>query len=141
MGLPGYGTASFTCNINGRDITDWGETDPPFDSASIDPNAVLRRGLGGSAVRLDRKNPGRTVTINLQPGSPDSAFLQGLMNSRANIELGYIQLGSLEAAIGTEGLIANDGPISRAGMTITDDQYIIEFNIWTGTKGGSNTDA
>ena len=81
--------------------------------------------------------PGRTVTINLNPGSPDSAFMQGLFTSRANVTCGYTQMDTLEGAIGSEGVIVNDGEVGRGGSTITDDQYIIEFNTWTQTKGGN----
>lgn len=136
--LNNYSNSGFTLNINGRNITDWGETETPFTHDPIDVKTVLRRGQGGNAIRLDRKNPGRTVTLNIQPGSPDSAFLQDLMIANANIELGYIQIGTLEAAVGSEGAFVNDGSVGRAGTTITDDQFMIEFNVWEGTKGGSN---
>jgi len=123
--------------INGRVINDWGETDPPYNEAPIDVRSTLRRGQGGNAVRLDRINPGRQITINLNPGGADAAYVQGLMNSNATITLSKTQIGTLEAAIGTEGVITNDGPTGRGGgATITDDQFIIEFNTWSGTKGG-----
>jgi hypothetical protein len=58
------------------------------------------------------------------------------MNANENIIISKTQIGSLETAIGTEGVIVNDGPVSRGGATITDDQYIIECNTWTQSKGG-----
>jgi len=122
--------------INGRQITDWGEAATPFTDDPIDPRSVLRRGQGGNAVRLDRKNPGRQVTIYLNPGSPDSAFMQGLMSSNANINLQRTQIGTLETAIGIEGVLVNDASNGRGGTTITDDQYIMQFNGWTAMKGG-----
>lgn len=136
MAFSDFGPESYALAINGRNITQWGETDPPATDEPIDQKSTLRRGLGGGAVRLDRSNPGRRVTINLNPGGSDSAFLQGLMNSRANIEMGYTVIGSGEVAVGAEGVIVNDGSNGRAGTTISDDQYIIEFNIWSQTKGG-----
>lgn len=137
MALNNYSTDGFLVNVNGRVITDWGESDPPYSDAPIDPKSTLRRGLGGNAIRLDRKNPGREITLNLNPGSPDSAFLQGLYVSGANITVGYSQTGTLEGAIGSEGVITNDGEVGRGGASITDDQYIIQCNIWTQTKGGT----
>lgn len=86
-------------------------------------------------MRLDRINPGRRVTLNLNPGSADSAYMQGLFNSRANIELTFTQIGTLDAAVGAEGVIVNDGARGRAGTTISDDQFIIEFNSFTATRG------
>lgn len=136
MSVNNYGTDGFVVSVNGRQITDWGESDPPYTDGPIDPKSVLRRGLGGNAVRLDRKNPGRTVTLNLNPGGPDSAYLQGLFNSGANITFTETQVGTLEGMVGAEGVITNDGQVGRGGQTVTDDQYIIEFNTWTASKGG-----
>ena len=136
MSLNNYSTELFSISVNGRILTDFGESDPPFTDDPIDPASVLRRGMGGNGVRLDRNNPGRTVTINLNPGSADSAYMQALFNARENIIFNRTQIGTLETAIGTDGVIVNDGQVGRGGQTITDDQYIIEFNGWTQSKGG-----
>jgi len=135
MPLQNFSTDLAVVTINGRQIQDWGEAATPYSDDPIDAKAQLRRGQGGSAVRLNRINPGRRVTINLNPGSPDSAYMQGLFTSNANITLSFTQIGTLENAIGTEGVIVNDGARGRAGSTISDDQFIIEFNIWEGTRG------
>lgn len=135
MALNNFSTDLFVLVINGRTITDWGETATPYTDDPIDQKTTLRRGQGGNAVRLNRINPGRTVNIYLNPGSPDSAFMQGLFNSNANITLSKTQLGTLETAIGTEGVITNDASVGRGGSSITDDQYIMEFNGWSATKG------
>ena len=136
MALNNYSTDAFVVTINGRTIDDWGDTATPYTDDPIDPKSQLRRGQGGNAVRLDRINPGRRVTINLNPGGADSAFMQGLFNSNATVTLSKTQIGTLETAIGAEGVIVNDGQSGRGGSTITDDQFIIEFNIWTDSKGG-----
>lgn len=136
MSINNFSTDLFTFSVNGRDITDWGENATPYNDEPIDPRAALRRGQGGNATLLNRINPGRRVTISLNPGSPDSAFMKGLMNSGAVITCGYTQIGTLEGAVGSEGAIVNDGATGRAGSTITDDVYIIEFNVWSSTKGG-----
>lgn len=135
MALNNFSTANSVVTVNGREITDWGENATPYTDEPIDARSALRRGQGGNAVRLDRINPGRRVTLYLNPGSPDSAYLQGLFNSNANIELTWTQIGTLDAAVGAEGVIVNDGARGRAGMTISDDQFIIEFNSWTGQRG------
>ena len=136
MGINNLSTDLLTVSVNGRIITDWGNTDPAYTDAPIDPKSTLRRGQGGNAARLDRKNPGRTVTLNLNPGGPDSTYMQALINSGADITLSKVQIGTLEAALGTEGVIVNDGTTGRGGQNISDDQYIIEFNGWTQSKGG-----
>lgn len=135
MALNNFSTDGTVVTVNGRTITDWGETATPYTDEPIDPSSAIRRGQGGNAVRLDRLNPGRRVNVFLNPGSPDSAYMQGLFNSRANITLTYTQIGTLDDALGSEGAIVNDGTRGRGGMTISDDQFIMEFNAWTGTRG------
>ena len=137
MSLQNYSTDLFVVTVNGREISEWGESDPPFNDAPLDAKSILRRGLGGGAAKLSRKNPGRTVTLNLQPGGKDTAYLQGLFSSNATIELSRQQIGTLETAIGAQGVITNDGSVGRGGTTMTDDQYIFEFNVWTAAKGGA----
>lgn len=135
MSLGNFSTDLFVFTVNGRQIQDWGETATPYTDAPIDAKSQLRRGQGGNAVRLDRINPGREVNIYLNPGSADSAFMQGLFNSKANITVALTQIGTLETALGSEGVIVNDGQRGRGGSTITDDQFTMQFNIWEATRG------
>lgn len=135
MALSNFSTDLTVVTVNGRIIRDWGETATPYTDGPIDAKAQLRRGQGGNAVRLNRINPGRAVELYLNPGSPDSAYMQGLFISNANITLSYTQIGTLETAIGSEGVIVNDGSRGRAGSTITDDQFSLQFNVWEGTRG------
>lgn len=135
MSLSNFSNDLTVVTINGRQIQDWGDTATPYTDAPIDPRSQLRRGQGGNAVRLDRQNPGREVNVYLNPGSSDSAYVQGLMNSNANITLTFTQIGTLETALGSEGVIVNDGQRGRAGSTITDDQFTMQFNIWEATRG------
>lgn len=137
MALTNFSTDNTVVTVNGRQIKDWGETATPYTDGPIDPTSAIRRGQGGNAIRLDRINPGREVHLFINPGSPDSAYLQGLFNSDANITITFEQVGTLDIATGTEGAIVNDGTRGRGGMTISDDEYILQFNAWTGTKGGT----
>lgn len=137
MALQNFGTDSFVLSINSRVMSDWGETASPFQDAPIDPKRQVRRGQGGRAVRLDRINPGRTVQLYLNPGSADSAYLQSLFTAGTEVTLSYQQVGTLEGAVGTEGVVTNDAANNRAGSTISDDQYTLEFNGWNATKGGA----
>ncbi|MHA6160970.1 hypothetical protein ACX3X6_08710 [Pseudomonas sichuanensis] len=135
MSLSNFSTDLFVFTVNGRQIQDWGETATPYTDAPIDAKSQLRRGQGGNAVRLDRINPGREVNIYLNPGSPDSAYMQALYNSKANVTVALTQIGTLETALGAEGVIVNDGQRGRGGSTITDDQFTMQFNIWEATRG------
>lgn len=135
MSLSNFSTDLFVITVNGRQIKDWGETATPYTDSPIDPKAALRRGQGGNAIRLNRINPGRSVSLFLNPGSSDSAYLQGLFTSNANITLTRTQIGTLEIAVGAEGVMVNDGQVGRGGTTITDDQFDFEFNTWEASKG------
>lgn len=135
MSLSNFSTDLCVVTVSGRQIQDWGDTATPYTDAPIDARSQLRRGQGGNAVRLDRINPGREVNLYLNPGSADSAYIQGLLNSNANITLTFTQIGTLETALGSEGVIVNDGQRGRAGSTITDDQFTMQFNIWEATRG------
>jgi hypothetical protein len=137
MAINNFSTDLNTVNVNGRVMTDWGESDPAITEDDIDPQSVLRRGQGGNGVRLDRINPGKSVVLNLNPGSADSAFMQSLLNSKATIVYGRTQVGTLEAVLGRGGVIVSKGQVGRGGQTITDDQYTIEFNSWTESAGGA----
>lgn len=133
-----YHVDGFVFTVNGRQLTDWGQAEQPYTDEAIDPSQTLVRGQGGNAVVLSRLNPGRRVTVYLNPGSPDSAYMQGLFNSRAIITVSKQQIGTLEVAAGSEGVITNDGSVGRAGTSsFSDDQYIMEFNSWTASKGGA----
>lgn len=137
MSLVNITTENTVVTINGRIMEDWGEAENPLTEEPIDPKSTLRRGMGGNAVRLDRINPGRRVTLNLNPGGADSAYMQGLLNSKANISYTRTTIGTLENAIGTEGVIVNDAAINRAGgASISDDTFIMEFNVFTTLRGG-----
>lgn len=135
MAINDFSTQNAVVTVNGRQIQDWGETATPYTDAPIDPKAQLRRGQGGNAVRLNRINPGREVNLYLNPGSADSAYLQALYISGANITLTFTQIGTLETALGSEGVMVNDGQRGRAGSTISDDQFTIQFNVWEATRG------
>lgn len=135
MAIHNFSTENFLIVVNGRSLADWGTTDPSVTHEPIDQVSDMVRGMGGDALRLDRVAPGRRYTINLQPGSQDSAFMQQLMNSKANITISTTQIGTLDKTIASEGVIVNDGSTGRAGQSPTDDQYIIEFNKFSQTKG------
>lgn len=123
--------------VNGRQIEDWGNADPAFSDEPIDQKRTMMRGLGGNAVVLERSNPGRRVTLNLRPGSADSAYLHGLYQSGAVITLTRTQIGATDGAIGTEGIMTQEQAVTRAGATsISDDVFVFEFNSWNSSRGG-----
>lgn len=139
MALGNYTVPNLVVTINGRRITNWGHSATPFTHAPIDPKRNLVRGMGGDAIVTGRTNPGREATLDILPGSPDAKWLNSLdAMGVINIILNYSQIGTGESAIGTEGVIVNDGPVTRGGVdtSVSDDKFILQFNKWVGSKGG-----
>ncbi len=123
--------------INGRAITQWGTASPPLTIDLIDQSGNLIRGEGGDAVALYRDNPGYRVTVNVLPGTTDSAYLSGLYNSRADLTFSHTVISTFELAAGAEGIFTTIGSMGRAGTsTVTDDQYVMEFNSVDISRGG-----
>lgn len=127
--------ANTVVTVNGRRLTDWGESETPITEEAINPKRIMRSGQGGNAVMLERVNPGRRVTLRLNPGSADAAFLHGLYVSGAIITYTRTQVGGLENSVGTEGFIETEDPVGRAGTSVTDDSFTMIFNIWESLKG------
>lgn len=130
-------TGNTVVTVNGRQITDWSFDSPAIQEEPIDPKRVVLHGQGGNAVLLERKNPGHRVTLSVNPGGPDSAFLHSLYLSGAIITYTRTQVGSLENVVATEGVITQENAIGRV---VTDnmggDTYTIEFNAWESLRGG-----
>ncbi|CAH9015767.1 virion structural protein [Vibrio phage K367 g1] len=123
--------------INGGEITDWGQTAQPLLIEPIDAMGTLIRGQSKGSVRLDNDNHGWRVTVNLLPGSPNSAYLNGLRIAKSNLTFSHTVISTLEAAAGSEGMIVNMGQIGRAGNSaVTDDQFIMEFTVADLSTGG-----
>ena len=132
-----FTTENTVVTVNGRQITDWGNSDSPISEAQIDQKRTLVRGLGGNATVLERKNPGKRVTLSVRAGSPDSAFLQGLFLGGTAVTYTRTQISSIETAVGTEGVVVTIGDNNRGGAeSVSDDSYTIEFNAWDETAGG-----
>lgn len=130
-----YSTDNMVVTLNGRLLTQWGQGVPVSDS-EIDPDGALIRGLGGTVIRFDRTNPGRQVVLNIAPGSPDSAYIQGLRTQRANLTLSITQVSTLESKLGTKGMFLGKGSSDRGDENFSDDAYTMAFGVWVETAGG-----
>lgn len=138
MALTEYFTTENTVvTVNGRQITDFGQAENPISEGYIDPKCTMVRGMGGSATKLKRKNNGFRVTLNLMPGSADSAFLHGLFQSGATVSYTRSQIGALDGVVASEGAVITEGDITRGGgSSVSDDTYTLEFNVYANMRGG-----
>ncbi len=114
--------------INGRKISEFGESETPVRFASVNPKRQFKRGQGGTVLKLTRINPGRTLTVAVMPGSKDSAYLSGLWQSGDDIEAQWVVMGTDEKIVISEGIATDLDEISRGGMNPSDDVYTYDFN-------------
>ena len=128
MALYGVSTNNGVVIINGREITDWGVTDPPFNVEYIDALSSVVRGHGGNAYSSDRINPGIRVTLNIIPGSPDAVYLAALANTRTEISGTYTSLSAGELALWAEGKFVNSRALGRMGANANDSTFVAECN-------------
>ena len=132
-----FTTENSVVTVNGRQITDFGQAETPISEGYIDPKRTMVRGMGGSATKLERKNNGFRVTLNLMPGSADSAFLHGLFQSGASVSYTRSQIGALDGVVASEGMVTTEGDITRGGgASVSDDTYTLEFNVYGNMRGG-----
>lgn len=128
MALHDFSVENCSFEIFDREITDWGKSDPPLDISPINAKGQMIPGLGGDSIAFNNHQRWR-VTINLMPGSEDTAHIARKIEQGAvGVEAGYANLGSGEKGSFREGMYTNRGSIGRGGPGITDDQYIFEFN-------------
>ncbi|CAL9985137.1 virion structural protein [Vibrio phage D81] len=128
MALHDFSVENCAFEIFDREITDWGQADPPLDMSPINEKGQLITGLGGDAVAFNNHQRWR-VTINLMPGSDDTRFIGRKVSQGAvGVEADYANLGSGEQGIFREGMYTNRGGVGRGGPGLTDDQYIFDFN-------------
>lgn len=132
-----YSTDNLVVTLNGRILTQWGQGIPVNDT-EIDPDGALVRGLGGTVIRFDRTNPGRQVVLNVAPGTPDSAYVQGLRIQKANLTLSVTQVSTLENKLGTKGMFLGKGSSDRGDANFSDDSYTMAFGVWVETAGGDD---
>ncbi len=131
-----YDIAGYVVTFDGRTLTAFGETGITY--SEITPKRSLIMGTGGSHVTTQRASSGKRVTINLMAGSADAAYMHAKYNATQGGGHTFTaqQIGTLETAIGSGGVLISVGDRTRASMTITEDSFVIEFPIWNETSGG-----
>ena len=136
MAIRNYSSADGLLVINLINITEWGETDPALSIEDINPRTSMKYGLGGGAAALNPVAIRKRLTVNLLPGSAQARTLIALMKSKATIQAGWTQLGSVEAEALIDGRILSRGPrnrITEQAGSLSDEQFVIEFRDSTET--------
>ena len=137
MAVRNFSASQTVATFNIAPITDWGSSDPAFTLALVEDAVTMTQGNGGNAVAFGRKNPIYELVVNLSPGGPNSSLVWSAFQNELTVTFTYEIIQTLEKFIGTEGRVINIGTTGRAGPTISDDTYTIQFNNVTMFKGGN----
>lgn len=123
-----YGSANSTLIINGIEIENFGDTDPPINISDEEDRATLKRGIGGRTLRLDNRTRPKRVTVNILPGSPESRQLIAVAKSGADFSAYFKQAGTDESETMFDGILIQRGDRGRGGKTtVSDDQFVFLF--------------
>ena len=128
MALKNYGPNGTNLIIAGIPIDEFGDADPPITIEDIEQRSTLKRGIGGTSLRLDNATRPKRLTVNLMPGSDQVRQLLAVEKSGADITMVLSISGSAEKVAGFDGVLVTRGPMGRGGKSqVTDEQFIFEF--------------
>lgn len=128
MALTNYGAAGASLIVFGIPLEEYGDTDPPITIEDIEQRSTLKRGIGGTSLRMDNQTNPKRLTVNLLPGSAEARQLIAAAKSGADATFVFRQQGSGEVISGFDGVLINRGQVGRAGKTqVSDEQFIFEF--------------
>lgn len=124
-----YGADGSNLTVFGIPVEEFGDTDPPITIEDMEPRSVLKRGIGGTSLRLDNKTRPKRLVINLMPGSVEVRQILAAEKSGADSTFTFSQTGVNEKIAGFDGVLTNRGSVGRAGKTnIPDEQFTFEFS-------------
>ena len=128
MTMQRYGADGANLTVFGIPVSDFGDTDPPITIEDIEPRSTLKRGIGGTSLRLDSKTTPKRLTINLMPGSTQARQIIAAAKSGADATFSFRQTGTAEMVVGYDGILVNRGTMGRGGKaSVSDEQFIFEF--------------
>lgn len=128
MALPKYDPSKHLAYLNGKRITEWGESDP-IKTRPIRDKGTLKQGYGRSAVGSSIETPGAELTLNIMPGTKDSAYVSGLIEANVDIEFEMTVVATGELWFYSEGIYKTHEEFVRAGEKPSDDGYTFSFNL------------
>lgn len=124
-----YGNEYSHLTLNGINIVDLGETDPPITIEDLEDRSTLKRGVNGRFVRIDNVTRGKRLTVNLIPGSPQVRQLIALDKAGVDFEFLWFQSDTNETITGFGGIMQSRGELTRAGKTTaSDERFVFIFN-------------
>lgn len=128
MAMFRYGADGSNLTVFGIPISQYGDTDPAITIEDIEQRSTLKRGIGGTSVRLDNQTRPKRLTINLMPGSDEVRQILAAEKSGVDATFSFRQAGTVEMVLGFDGVLVTRGSMGRAGKTsVSDCSFIFEF--------------
>lgn len=128
MAMFKYGAAGANLVLGGIPIDDFGDTDPAITIEDIEQRSTLKRGLGGTSLRMDNQTRPKRLTVNLMPGSAQVRQLLALEKTGVDFSATFTQSGTGETWAMFDGVLTNRNSQGRAGKTtVTDEQIVVDF--------------
>jgi hypothetical protein len=123
-----YGADGANLVLFGIPISEYGDTDPAITIEDIEQRSTLKRGIGGTSVRLDNQTRPKRLTVNLMPGSDEVRQILAAEKSGVDATFSFRQSGTVEVVAGYDGVMVTRGSMGRAGKSsVTDEQIVVEF--------------
>jgi len=128
MALVNFGAEGANLTIFGIPIEQYGDTDPAITIEDIEQRSTLKRGLGGTSLRMDNVTTPKRLTVNLMPDSAEVRQILAAARSGVDATFTFTQTGTNESHAGFDGILVNRNQVGRAGKTtVTDEQLVFEF--------------
>ena len=128
MALRNYSSEGANLTVFGIPVEEFGDTDPAITIEDIEQRSTLKRGIGGTSLRMDNQTAPKRVTINLMPGSDEVRQILAAARSGVDAALTFSQSGTSEKVACFDGVLINRGQLGRGGKTsVSDEQLTFEF--------------
>lgn len=128
MAMNKYGAAGANLIIFGIPVDEFGDTDPAITIEDVEDRSTLKRGLGGTSLRMDNVTNPKRLTVNLMPGSAQVRQILAAARSGADATFVFSQSGTGEKHAGFDGIFVSRGSVGRAGKTsVSDESLTFEF--------------
>lgn len=128
MAMNKYGADGANLTVFGIPLDEFGDSDPPITIEDIEQRSTLKRGLGGTSLRMDNATTPKRLTVNLMPGSAQVRQILAAARSGVDATFTFSQSGTNEKHAGFDGILVNRNQATRGGKTtISDEQLVFEF--------------
>lgn len=128
MALKNYGAEGSNLTIFGIPIEQFGDSDPAITIEDLEERSTLKRGLGGTSLRMDNVTTPKRLIVNLMPDAEEVRQILAAARAGTDATFTFTQSGTNEFCSGFDGVLVNRGNLERAGKTsVSDERLTFEF--------------